>query len=78
VRDATVRLSALAAGARWRTSAANGEKPADLLMQLPTKFEMTIDPTTAKSLGLTNPQSILLRTDQVIERQYSLLRCMSP
>jgi putative ABC transport system substrate-binding protein len=49
-----------------------------LLMQRPTKFEMTIDLTTAKSLGLTNPQSILLRTDQVIERQYSLLRCMSP
>jgi putative tryptophan/tyrosine transport system substrate-binding protein len=44
-----------------------GEKPADLPVQLPVKFEMAVNLKTAKGLGLTVPQSILLSADEVIE-----------
>jgi putative ABC transport system substrate-binding protein len=44
-----------------------GEKPGDLPVQFPTKYEMVLNVKTAKALGVTVPQSILLSADEVIE-----------
>jgi putative ABC transport system substrate-binding protein len=57
----------------WRRAASyvdrilRGTKPAELPVQLPTKFEMAVNLKTAKALGLAVPPSILLRATEVVE-----------
>jgi putative ABC transport system substrate-binding protein len=61
------RIDTFSRAATYVDRILRGEKPGDLPVQLPTKYEMVVNLRTAKALGLAVPPSIMLRADEVVE-----------
>ena len=61
------RFSSIQGVAIYLDQILNGAKPGDLPVQAPTKYQLMINLTTAKALGLTISESFLLRADELID-----------